>query len=159
MADSDERRKRIRVPVTQMVRHSLYQVLGTPVFQENSSIDISSGGIAFETVQEYPLGTLVLLEVTIEQQLLKLLICVAWVKKNPENIGKFQIGGELIAIDPEHKKTMQAHLMKMIKKIQVRKKPKKKAAKKVVKKSKFAKNKSAQKKPAKKTAKKKSKKK
>ncbi len=147
MAKADERRRRFRIPVTQTVRHSRYQVLGTPVFQENSALDISSGGISFETVQEYPIGTLVLLEVGMNDELLKLLICVAWVKNHEEVADKFVIGGELIAIDPEHKKTMQTHLAKLMKKMVGKKKvAKKKAAKKKPSKKKPVKKKTAKKK-------------
>ena len=50
MANAAERRKRIRVPIEQKIRHSKYQVLGTPVFEENSAIDLSTNGISFVTV-------------------------------------------------------------------------------------------------------------
>ena len=106
MGQAPERRRRIRVPLTQTIRHSKYQVLGTPIFEENSSVDLSSNGISFVTAEGYKKGTLVLLEVEIAQEMVKLLVCVAWVK--PED-GRYTIGAELIAIDPEHKKTMQAH--------------------------------------------------
>jgi hypothetical protein len=111
MGKAPERRKRIRVPLHQTIRHSKYQVLGTPVFSENSSIDLSSNGISFETSYEYKKGTLVLLEVQIDGETVKLLVCVAWVKPYE---GHFMIGAELIAIDPEHKKAMQSHLNRLI---------------------------------------------
>lgn len=136
MTSSSDRRRRIRVPVQQAIRHSKYQVLGTPVFEENSAIDLSSNGISFETAQEYKKGVLVLLEVVIEQQLLKLLVCVAWIKKSPESPEKFQVGAELIAIDPEHKKQMQGHISSLIQRFTASKKPKKKVKKKTAKKSK-----------------------
>ena len=158
MTSSSDRRRRIRVPVQQAIRHSLYQVLGTPVFQENSAVDLSSSGICFETAQEYKKGTLVLLEVEIDKQMLKLLVCVAWIKKSPESPEKFQVGAELIAIDPEHKKQMQGHLSSLIQKFSAKKKTAKKkvAKKKTVKKSA---KKSPAKKPTKKAVKKKAKKK
>jgi len=131
MAKAAERRSRIRVPLQQTIRHSRYQVLGTPVFEENSSIDLSSNGISFETSQEYKKGTLVLLEVQIDRETVKLLVCVAWVKPHD---GRFTIGAELIAIDPEHKKAMQAHLGKLIREVSAKKKKKKTAKKKPTKK-------------------------
>ncbi len=144
MASASDRRKRIRVPVQQKIRHSKYQVLGTPVFEENSAIDLSSNGISFQTAQEYKKGALVLLEVEIEKQLLKLLVCVAWTKKSRETADRFHVGAELIAIDPEHKKQMQGHLASLIQKFSSQNKVKKKTVKK----------KTAKKKTAKKTAKK-----
>jgi hypothetical protein len=144
MGQASERRRRIRVPLTQTIRHSKYQVLGTPVFEENSSVDLSSSGISFETAQEYKKGTLVLLEAEISQEMVKLLVCVAWVKPHD---GRFTIGAELIAIDPEHKKTMQSHLNRLIREVSgpSKKKPKK-ADKKKVSKKKTAKKKTAKKK-------------
>ncbi len=109
MASADERRKRIRVPVKSKIRHSQYQVLGTPVFQENSSIDLSSGGISFETASEYQIGNLVLLEVEVDEEQLKLLVCVAWVKPS-QTAELFEVGAELIAVDPVHKRKMQRPL-------------------------------------------------
>lgn len=132
MGKAEDRRRRIRVPLTQTIRHSKYQVLGTPVFEENSLIDLSSGGISFETAQEYSLGTLVLLEISIGDELVKLLVSVAWIKPHE---GRYMIGAELVAIDPEHKKSMQTHLNKVIREVSSkdRKTKKKKApAKKVV---------------------------
>ena len=126
MAQNDERRKRIRVPLQKIVRHSLYQVLGTPVFEESSAVNLSSNGIAFETQQEYTKGTLVLLEVEIAQEIVKLLICVARVKAIDAAKTRFEIGGELIAIDPEHKKTMSAHLTRMIRMVSAKNKKTKK---------------------------------
>jgi hypothetical protein len=153
MSKAEDRRKRIRVPLAQTIRHSKYQVLGTPVFEENSSIDLSSGGISFETAQDYRTGTLVLLEVTIDDELVKLLVCVAWVKPHE---GRNMIGAELIAIDPEHKKAMQTHLTRLIRDVSSanrKKKPaKKKAAKKKAAKKKAAKKSPAKKKPGKKKA-------
>ncbi len=148
MTSASERRKRIRVPVQQKIKHSRYQVLGTPVFEENSAIDLSSNGISFNTAQEYKRGVLVLLEVQIEDQLLKLLVCVAWIKKSKIEAGKYEVGAELIAIDPEHKKQMQGHLASLIQKFssqnktkkQTKKKPKKKAAKKKIANKKITKN-------------------
>ena len=137
MTSEADRRKRIRVPVEQTIRHSKYQVLGTPVFQENSALDLSSNGISFE----------------IDQQLLKLLVCVAWIKKSKEFPEKFEVGAELIAIDPEHKKQMQTHLASLIQKFSAmakkttsKKTAKKKTAKKKVAKKKIAKKKSTAKK-------------
>ena len=126
MTSPSDRRKRIRVPVQQKIKHSKYQVLGTPVFEENSALDLSSNGISFETAQEYKKGTLVLLEVEIDQQLLKLLVCVAWIKKSKESPDKFALGAELIAIDPEHKKQMQGHLASLISKFSAQNKTEKK---------------------------------
>ena len=151
MTSSIDRRKRIRVPVQQKIKHSRYQVLGTPVFEENSAIDLSSNGISFETAQEYKKGALVLLEVEMEQQLLKLLVCVAWIKKSKDTVDKFDVGAELIAIDPEHKKQMQGHLASLIQKFSKttkKKVVKKKTAKKktVKKKKSIAKNKKSRRK-------------
>jgi hypothetical protein len=160
MTSSSDRRRRIRVPVQQAIRHSKYQVLGTPIFEENSAIDLSSNGISFETAQEYKKGVLVLLEVVIEQQLLKLLVCVAWIKKSPDSPEKFQVGAELIAIDPEHKKQMQGHISSLIQRFTAKKKTpaKKKASKKPVKKTaKKATKKNAKKSVAKKSVSKKKK--
>ena len=147
MASPSDRRKRIRVPVEQKIRHSKYQVLGTPVFEENSAIDLSSTGISFETAQEYKKGTLVLLEVEIDRQLLKLLVCIAWIKNSSVSPGKSHVGAELIAIDPEHKKQMQGHLAKLVQKFSAQNKVKrKKVAKKKTAKKKVAKKKSVSKK-------------
>ena len=151
MSSSADRRRRIRVPVQQAIRHSKYQVLGTPVFEENSAIDLSSNGISFETEQEYKKGTLVLLEVNIENQLLKLLVCVAWIKKSKETLNKFAVGAELIAIDPEHKKQMQGHLSSLIQKFSAKIKTNTKSKKKT---KKNTKKKTAQKKTSKKMPKK-----
>ena len=149
MAETDDRRKRVRVPVKSTIRHSQYQVLGTPVFQENSAIDLSSGGISFETAREYQIGNLVLLEVQFNEELLKILVCVAWVKKVKS--GTFQVGAELIAVDPVDKRKMQKHLNQMIHTLQASKKAaKKKTAKKKVVKKKAAKKKTAKKRPLKK---------
>ena len=154
MTSSSDRRRRIRVPVQQAIRHSKYQVLGTPVFQENSAIDLSSNGISFETAQEYKKGVLVLLEVVIEGQLLKLLVCVAWIKMSPDSPEKFQVGAELIAIDPEHKKQMQGHLSSLIQKFSAKSKVAKKSAKKSAVKKLAKKKPAAKKKTAKKSVKK-----
>lgn len=131
MTTAAERRTRIRVPVQSKIRHSQYQVLGTPVFQENSSIDLSSNGIAFETEREYQKGNLVLLEVKVEDEELKLLVCVAWVKPKATP-GLFEVGAELIAVDPVHKRKMQKHLNRLISEVQKKKElgKKKKASKK-----------------------------
>ena len=150
MTSSSDRRRRVRVPVQQAIRHSKYQVLGTPVFEENSAIDLSSNGISFDTAQEYKKGTLVLLEVVIEQQLLKLLVCVAWLKKSKEAADKFQVGAELIAIDPEHKKQMQGHLSSLIQKFSAKTKVAKKKTKKKPAKKKAPSKKKSAKKPSKK---------
>jgi len=82
---------------------------------------------------------------------LKLLVCVAWVKHLPN--GLFQVGAELVAVDPVHKRKMLGHLNKLIqglnsgdagkgvgrkskaKKKATKKKTTKKASKKVAKKS------------------------
>lgn len=118
-----ERRRRTRVQVQQRIRHSKYQVLGTPVFEENSAVDLSSGGVSFETRQEYPKGALVLLEIELSPEPLKVLVCVAWIR--PTSGGKHLVGAELIAIDPEHKKAMQSHLSKLLKmNLKPNKKPK-----------------------------------
>lgn len=111
----NDRRRRTRVPVSKVIRHSKYQVLGTPVFEENSAVDLSSGGISFQTAQEYKLGTLVLLEFEVSGEALKILVCVAWIKKSKDDPSKHVVGAELIAIDPEHKKAMQSHLAKLMK--------------------------------------------
>ena len=156
MSKTSERRKRIRVPLEKMIRHSRYQVLGTPVFEESSAVNLSSNGIAFETVHEYKKGALVLLEVEMSEELVKLLICVARVKRSSAHPDRFEVGGELIAIDPEHKKKMQTLLTRMIRTVsnQKRKPKAKKTKKKVAKK--LLKKKSTKKKPVKKAAKKKS---
>ncbi len=132
MATSTDRRRRIRVPVEQKIRHSRYQVLGTPVFEENSALDLSTNGISFVTAQEYRKGDLILLEVELDGEILKLLVCIAWVKKVKGQTIKFNVGAELIAIDPEHKKQMQSHLSKLIQKYSVKSKKiaKKKTSKK-----------------------------
>ncbi len=162
---ASDRRKRLRVPVKSRIKHSFYQVLGTPVFEENSSVDLSSNGISFETAREYQKGALILLEVLFAEEALKLLVCVAWVKHLPN--GLFQVGAELVAVDPVHKRKMLGHLNKLIqglnsgdarkgvgrktkaKKKVTKKKMTKKASKKVAKK---AAKKSAQKKTSKKKA-------
>lgn len=110
---ASDRRKKIRVPISRPIRHSTYQVLGTPVFQESSAVDLSSGGISFEASREYQKGNLVLLEVEMLEKAVKLLVCVAWAKKLPD--GRYNYGAELVAIDPEEKKQLQTHLAKMIK--------------------------------------------
>ena len=155
MASADERRKRIRVPVQSKIRHSQYQVLGTPVFQENSSIDLSSGGISFETAREYQIGNLVLLEVEVDEEQLKLLVCVAWVKPS-QTAELFEVGAELIAVDPVHKRKMQRHLNSILDDFEEARNPsaKKKSKKKASKKKTAAKRtkKTSTKKVAKKTA-------
>jgi Tfp pilus assembly protein PilZ len=140
----NDRRRRTRIPTSKVIRHSKYQVLGTPVFEENSAVDLSSGGISFQTAQDYRTGTLVLLEFEVGGEALKILVCVAWIKKSKEDPSKYVVGAELIAIDPEHKKAMQTHLAKLMR-VSEESRPKKKAAKK----------KSAKKKTAKKKTKKK----
>jgi hypothetical protein len=145
MATTTDRRRRIRVPVEQKIRHSRYQVLGTPVFEENSALDLSTNGISFVTAQEYRKGDLILLEVGIDGEILKLLVCIAWVKKVKGQIAKFNVGAELIAIDPEHKKQMQSHLSKLIQKYSVKKTKKKTTTKKTTKKKTAIKKSSASK--------------
>lgn len=110
----NDRRRRNRVALNKVIRHSKYQVLGTPVFEENSAVDLSSGGISFQTAQEYKIGTLVLLEFEVAGEQLKILVCVAWTKKSKEDPSRHVVGAELIAIDPEHKKAMQSHLSKLM---------------------------------------------
>jgi hypothetical protein len=167
MGKAEDRRRRIRVPVEQKIRHSRYQVLGTPVYEENSALDLSSNGISFATAKEYRRGDLIILEVVLDGEPLKLLVCIAWVKKEKDIADKYQVGAELIAIDPEHKKQMQGHLSKLIQKFSEKKpklgkkisskkaKAKKKTKKKISKKP----AKKTPKKPAKKSTQKKSKKK
>ncbi len=153
MAETDDRRKRVRVPVKSTIRHSQYQVLGTPVFQENSAIDLSSGGISFETAREYQIGNLVLLEVQFNEELLKILVCVAWVKK--VKAGTYQVGAELIAVDPVDKRKMQKHLNQMINALQAVKKTRRLTSKKKAVKKKTVKKKVAKKAAKKRVAKKK----
>jgi Tfp pilus assembly protein PilZ len=141
MSKNSEKRNKTRVPLRGKVRHSEYQVLGTPVFHENAAIDLSGGGISFETAREYRVGNLVLLEVELEGDRLQLLVCVAWIKKSGPKT--FQVGAELMALDPAHKARLNEHLDRMG---QVRP-ARKKAAKK-----KAAKKKSARKKVSKKKA-------
>jgi len=154
MTKASERRQKIRVPVQSKIRHSQYQVLGTPVFQENSSIDLSSGGISFETEREYKNGNLVLLEVEVQGERLKLLVCVAWVK-TVRGTKTYQVGAELIAIDPVDKRRMQKHLNSMLDafdKAQSMSIPKNKSKKKTKTKKKAAKKKTPKKSTAKKPA-------
>jgi hypothetical protein len=125
-------------------------VLGTPVFEENSSVDLSSNGISFETEREYQKGALILLEVYLPEEALKLLVCVAWVKRLEGDL--FQVGAELVAVDPVHKRKMQSHLKKMIqtfatKRVSAKKRRPKKPA---LKKKKSSKKKISKKKVAKK---------
>jgi hypothetical protein len=132
----------MRVPVQSRIRHSLYQAVGTPVFEENSSVDLSSGGISFETSREYQKGTLVLLDVHLTGEPLKLLVCVARIDSirgaANESGGEpalFRVGAELIAIDPLQKKMMARQLGRLVddflkaksaKKVRSKKKPQKK---------------------------------
>ena len=120
---SDDRRKRIRVPVESRIKHSLYQAAGTPVLEENSAVDLSSTGVSFETRREYQKGALVLLEVRFAEEPLKLLVCVAWVKAS--KLGMFQVGAELIAIDPLHKQKMLEHLDSILRSLKKKKSAKK----------------------------------
>ncbi len=122
---SSDRRRRLRVPVQSRIKHSFYQVLGTPVFEENSSVDLSSNGISFETAREYQKGALILLEAQIAEEALKLLVCVAWVKHLPN--GLFQVGAELVAVDPVHKRKMLSHLNKLIQSFSMKVRGKKKS--------------------------------
>ena len=150
---SSDRRRRLRVPVQSRIKHSFYQVLGTPVFEENSSVDLSSNGISFETAREYQKGALILLEVQIAEEALKLLVCVAWVKHLPN--GLFQVGAELVAVDPVHKRKMLSHLNKLIQSFSMKSRGKKKS---VSKKKKVTKKGSVKKKSPKKRPKKRPKK-
>ena len=152
----EDRRRKIRVPITKTIRHSTYQVLGTPVFQESSAIDLSSTGISFEATREYPKGSLVLLEVEMIAEPVKLLVCVAWTRKQVD--GRFLVGAELVAIDPEQRKQLQSHLGKMIKEVE-HKNVKKLGSQKKTAKKKIAKKKTSKKKPLKKAKKKTSRKK
>ncbi len=138
-SNSSDRRRRLRVPLQCRIKHSFYQVLGTPVFEENSSVDLSSNGISFETAREYQKGALILLEVHLVEEALKLLVCVAWVKNLPG--GLFQVGAELVAVDPVHKRKMLGHLNKLIQafNLKSKKKPVKKVTKKKISKKKTAK--------------------
>lgn len=139
----NDRRRRTRVALSKLIKHSKYQVLGTPVFEENSAVDLSSGGISFETAQEYKPGTLVLLEFEVGFDPLKILVCVAWIKNSTTDPSRHLVGAELIAIDPEHKKAMQTHLAKLMragdeprkKKARAKKKSKKASAARQMKKS------------------------
>jgi hypothetical protein len=141
MAKSIEKRRRVRVPLRSKVRHSEYQVLGTPVFEENSTLDLSTGGISFETKREYRVGNLVILDVEIRGERLKLLVCVARIEKVKP--GTFRVGAEVIALDPAHKERMKAHLDALISENAAlnRKPTKKKAIRKKTAKKKTAKKK------------------
>lgn len=108
-----ERRKRKRLKQKYTIRHSSYQVLGTPVFQETTTVDLSLGGLSFLTAHEYKKGALVLLELELEEEVTRLLVCVAWVKKTD---GLYLIGTELIAIDPVHQEILQNTVHKLIRK-------------------------------------------
>jgi Tfp pilus assembly protein PilZ len=141
MAKTNEKRNKTRIPLKGKVRHSEYQVLGTPVFHENAAIDLSGGGISFETSREYRVGNLVLLEVELEGEKLQLLVCVAWVKKTGSS--SYQVGAELMALDPAHKARLNHHLDRMG---QARPAKKKSSRKKVVRK-KVARKKVATRKP------------
>ena len=121
MTKASERRQRVRIPVESQIRHSQYQVLGTPIFEENSAIDLSASGVAFRTKREYKKGNLVLLEVQVESEPLKLLVCVAWTKPKSKD-GTYEVGAELIAVDPVHKRKMQTHLTRLISEVQQKKK-------------------------------------
>jgi Tfp pilus assembly protein PilZ len=143
MAKTTDKRSKTRVPLKGKVRHSEYQVLGTPVFHENAAIDLSGGGISFETSREYRVGNLVLLEVELEGDRLQLLVCVAWIKKTGP--GAYQVGAELMALDPAHKARLKGHLDRMSHERPARKKKtarKKAVTKKAVAKKKPAKRKS-----------------
>ncbi len=142
-----DRRKKERVPNQSRIKHSLYQVLGTPVFEENSTVDLSATGISFETEREYQVGALVLLEVMMGEDALKLLVCVAWVKKDGTG-NQNVVGAELIAVDPVHKRKMLSHLNQLIQSLKP--KTKKKTAKKSLSKKKVTKKKVLKKKAAKK---------
>lgn len=109
-------------------------------------MDLSSGGISFETSREYQKGTLVLLDVHLTGEPLKLLVCVARIDlirgEDHESGGGpalFRVGAELIAIDPLQKKMMARQLGRLVddflkakssKKVRSKKKPQKKAPRK-----------------------------
>jgi hypothetical protein len=112
MPKKPEKRSRVRVPLKSKVRHSEYQVLGTPVFLENAAIDLSSGGIAFEASREYRVGNLVILEFELNGERMKLLVCVARVQKLSKD--RYQVGAEVMAMDPGEKERLRTHLGKMI---------------------------------------------
>ncbi len=134
-----DRRKKERVPSQSRIKHSLYQVLGTPVFEENSAVDLSASGISFETAREYQVGALVLLEVMMGGDPLKLLVCVAWVKHGESGHPNL-VGAELIAVDPVHKRKMLSHLKQVI--LSLKSKTKKKSVlKKKISKKKISKKK------------------
>ena len=152
MAKTSEKRNKTRIPLRGKVRHSEYQVLGTPVFHENAAIDLSGGGISFETSREYRVGNLVLLEVELEGERLQLLVCVAWIKKT--GAGSYQVGAELMALDPAHKARLNHHLDRLSQSGVSKKKPvrKKTSAKKVASKKVASKKKTKKKKkPVRKT--------
>ena len=109
---TSERRSRIRVPLSQPVKHSTYQVLGNPIYQESSVIDLSSSGISFQSSRDYPVGSLVILEVEMLKEPVKLLVCVA--RASEGTSGRFLIGAELVAVDPQERKKMQAHLARLV---------------------------------------------
>jgi hypothetical protein len=45
----------------------------------------------------------------------RLLVCVAWVKTGTD---KYQVGAELVAIDPEERKHLQVQLSKMLRMVE-----------------------------------------
>ena len=94
-----------------------------PVEEENSAVDLSSSGVSFETRREYPKGALVLLDVLLPESPLKLLVCIAWVKGAGD--GLFQVGAEVVAIDPHEKRKMLGAIDTILKKAKKAEKTKK----------------------------------
>ena len=120
-SSSTDRRKKIRVPVKAGIRHSIYQSAGTPVSETNSAVDLSGSGISFETSREYRKGDLVLLEIRMGSDDLRLLVCVARVLKAK---GQFLVGAELIEVEPGQKQKMLEHLDHLVRNRAVKKKAK-----------------------------------
>lgn len=121
MAKTNNRRLRARVPLSQNVKHSRYQAAGLPVFQESAAIDVSSRGISFETERPYQKGDLIFLEIQMEKEPLRFLVCVAWVKKGQK--ANYEVGAELMGIDPGHQKKMQKSLEKLNRQSEARRSP------------------------------------
>jgi hypothetical protein len=120
-SSSSDRRKKARVPVKAGIRHSIYQSAGTPVSETNSSVDLSGSGISFETSREYRKGDLVLLEIRMGSDDLRLLVCVARVLKTKS---LFLVGAELIEVEPGQKQKMLEHLDHLVRNRVVKKKAK-----------------------------------
>lgn len=110
---ASERRGRIRVPLSKPVKHSTYHVLGSPIYQESSAIDLSSSGISFQSTRDYAVGALVILEVEMVKEAVKLLVCVTRCRHDGD-LDRFLIGAELVAVDPQERKQMQAHLARLV---------------------------------------------